>query len=248
MLPPRIGVEAPDELIAAEHPVGGHQPQAGSDRRPHRLVGCVFGRLEALADGDQARDRDEEGDRVEAERLTGAEGDREHAAQRRADDPGERLEALLPGVGHPALVLGHQHRDGAASGRVEQGRERLDGDDHDVDHDQRVGVERGGHRYDQGEQGPAEVGDDHQPPALEAVGERAERHPQQAERDRFDDRDGAQLERVVGELEDVERDEHAPGGVADVGDALGAEEDPEVPVPLKQAHGAPYSLARSARY
>ena len=241
MLPPRIGVEAPDELVAAEHPVGDHQPQARSDRRPHRLVLGVGLGLEALADRDQARDRDEEGHRVEAERLAGAEGDREQAAQRRADDPGDRLEALLPGVGDAALVLGHQHRDGGAGRRVEQGRERLDRDDHDVDHDQRVGVERGGHRDDEGEQGSAEVGDDHQPSALEAVRERAERHPEQAERDRLDDRDGADLQRVVRQLEDVERDEDAPGGVADVGDALGAEEDPEVPVPLKQAHGAPYS-------
>ena len=136
-------------------------------------------------DGDQQRRAEHERRGVERERLTGADAEHQRGRERRAEQEGEVGHRLRQRAGVLDHRLGHGLREQA---RVRGLEERLRRPERRLDHHQLPDLHRAAEDQ-RGQQrvqpGADQVGDNHDPVALQTVGPHAPEQQQQHERQRL---------------------------------------------------------------
>ena len=220
------------EVGADQLRLGAREAQALDDPAPARRL-RVRGRRRG-PQPPQRRERDEEGERVGAVGDREARGRDQHAGQRRAAEPG--------GVAHRAVERAGRRQLAALDQPRHERVERRPQDRHEAGQQRRGDVERphvrvgerrvGAQRERDGER--AELRADHQPPAVERVGQRAAEQRQRDDRDELRRADEADRHRAAGLVVHLHGDRDERDRRAEQGHALPDHQQPQLAAPPQQ--------------
>ena len=222
----------PDQLLAA-----ARVAEALDDGSPGRRFGVVARRYRSHRH--EAGERCQEARRVDAEGGHRARGPDQHAADRGADDHAKAAAQLGQRRHGRELVRRHQprrHRVERGTLQAVEGRHQAGGQ---VEHrDRRLGERGVGHQRQAGGH-QADLGGDHQAPAIHPVRQRAADERRQQQRHQLHDAEDADREAGVRQGVHLPRQRHVGDHRAEEGHELSGIEQAEVP-PAQgtEVHGA----------
>ena len=221
---------APEQDRGAQHRLADDVVDPLADLRQQPLAWPVHRSAQIAAHEGQADGRQRERCGIDGQRGARSDGRRQESGDGRADDVAERVDGLEVRVRAGHLRTPDQRRDRCGVAREEERAEHAHRCGHDQDHRHGRTAEVDGQR-DHGGQGRApEVGQEHHPLAVAAVGERPGDHPEDQVGQRLERPDDAHRQPGAGQREDEQGERGEADRVPQRRDALGREEHLEIAV------------------
>ncbi len=240
------GDSAPEEDGAAQRRITGDVIDPFADLRQQALARAIDRGTQVAPHEQQADGGERERNGIDGERRARPDGRGQHPRDRRTDDEADRVDRLEVRIRTADLAPPDDGRHGCRVAGQEERPEDAEGSRHQEDDDHRRSTKGDRDRDECREDGSPEVGQEHHPLAVAAVGECAGDHPEDEIGQRLDGTDDAHGETRPGQRKDEERQGREADGVAQGRDALRGQEDLEVAV-LGERFDAAVTRARWRR-